>query len=277
MFHIIAIALVLAGTGILLGTLIPLRQLLIQLPHGRVRGRWYIMTALNVVFIAGYIGYALAFWHQHHAPADLIVPGVFFFGAGYVWSSSTLSLQAINDVRRVALLEQENITDPLSGLYNRRYLDRRLEEEVARVKRYGLPLSILMIDVDHFKRVNDTSGHPAGDRVLGYLGKLTLNGIRSADIAARYGGDEFMVIAPNTTVSMAGTLAERLRKHIESHALVLTSEPGSRQEVRVTVSIGVAGCSPRTEDIQELVHNADQALYSAKQAGRNRVAVHSAR
>jgi diguanylate cyclase (GGDEF)-like protein len=76
---------------------------------------------------------------------------------------------------------------------------------------------------------------------------------------------------------MAGTLAERLRKHIESHALVLTSEPGSRQEVRVTVSIGVAGCSPRTEDIQELVHNADQALYSAKQAGRNRVTVHSAR
>jgi diguanylate cyclase (GGDEF)-like protein len=277
MLHIIAIGLVLAGTGILLGTLLSLRQLLIQLPQGRVRGRWYIMTALNVAFIAGYIGYALAFWDQHHAPADLIVPGVFFFGAGYVWSSSTLSLQAVKDIRRVALLEQENITDPLSGLYNRRYLDRRLEEEIARVKRYGLPLSVLMIDIDHFKRINDSFGHPAGDRVLGYLGKLTLNGIRSADIAARYGGDEFMVIAPNTTVSMAGTLAERLRQHIESHALVLTSEPGSRHEVRVTVSIGVAGCNPQTEALQELVHKVDQALYSAKQAGRNRVIVHNAR
>jgi len=275
MFHVIAAALVLAGICIQMGSLVPLRQLLVQLPPGRVRGRWYTMAALNVLFIAGYAGYMLLFWERHAVSADLIVPGVFFFGAGYVWSSCTLSLQAVRDVRRVALLEQENITDPLSDLYNRRYLDRRLEEEFARAQRHDFPLSILLIDIDHFKHANDDFGHQAGDRVIGYLGKLILNGIRASDIAARYGGDEFVIIAPHTPVSMAGTLAERLRQHIEAHALVLTSEAGRRRELRVTVCIGVAGNHPQTGDTHGLLRSADQALYRAKQAGRNRVSVYN--
>jgi diguanylate cyclase (GGDEF)-like protein len=275
MLHIIAMVMVVGGIGILIASLIPIRQLLIQPPPGQVRGRWYIMTALNVLFIIGYVAYILAYWDRHFTPADLLVPGVFFFGAGYVWLSCMLSLQAVKDVRRVVLLEQESITDPLSGLYNRRYLDRRLEEEMERSKRHEVPLSILLIDIDHFKHINDSFGHPAGDRVVSYLGKLTLNGIRSTDIAARYGGDEYLVIAPNTPPAQAGELAERLRQHIESHALVMTSGRGNRQEVQVTVCIGVAGCQSQTASMEMFLQAADEALYCAKQAGRNRIIIHN--
>jgi diguanylate cyclase (GGDEF)-like protein len=263
-------SLLLLGAGILVGSLMPVRQLLIQLPGGEVRRRWYIMAALILIFIAGYLGYARVFWSRSIDIPDLIVPGIFFLGACFVWLSCMLSLQAVNDVRRVILLEQENITDPLSGIYNRRYMDRRLEEEFAKVQRYQTPVSILLIDIDHFKQINDTFGHPAGDHVLGYLGKLTLNAIRVSDIAARYGGDEFLIIAPNTPLSMAGVLAERLRQQIESHELVLTSEPGKRQEIRVTVSIGAAVSNPNSS-IQKLIQDADEALYCAKLDGRNRV------
>ena len=274
MFTLIANSLVIVGAGILVGSLLPLRQLLTQLPPGRVRIRWYIMAVLNLIFIAGYLGYAKVFWNHPLNLPDLIVPGVFFSGACFVWMSSMFSLQAVNDVRRVTLLEQENITDPISGVYNRRYLDRRLEEEFERAQRYVIPLSILMIDIDHFKQVNDRFGHQVGDRILGDLGKLTLNSIRSTDISARYGGDEFLIIAPNAPGSLADTIAERLRLHVESHALVLTCDPGKRQEIRVTVSIGVAICNQKIDNIQKLIQDADAALYCAKQAGRNRVTVH---
>jgi len=273
MFTSIANSLVIAGAGILVGSLLPVRQLLTQLPSGRARVRWYFMSVLNLIFIAGYLGYAKVFWHHSLILPDLIVPGVFFCGACFVWMSNMFSLQTVNDVRRVTLLEQENITDSLSGVYNRRYLDRRLEEEFDRGLRYKTPLSILMIDIDHFKQINDQFGHQAGDLVLGYLGKLTLNSIRSTDISARYGGDEFMIITPNAHASMANTIAERLRLYVESHALVLTSDPGKRQEIKITVSIGIATTNQKTDSIQRLIKNADMALYRAKQAGRNRVSL----
>jgi diguanylate cyclase (GGDEF)-like protein len=231
------------------------------------------MTALTLAFITGYLAYAAAFWGQAREGHDLIVPIVFFAGACFVWMSCRLSLQSVNDMRRVILLERESITDPLSGIYNRRYLERRLEEEFTRVQRYGTPLSILLIDIDHFKEVNDRFGHQAGDLVLSYLGKLILNGIRASDIAARYGGDELMIISPNTSLALAGALAERLRSQIEAHALILSSEPGQRHEINITVSIGVAACSDGTCDGHALIEQVDAGLYHAKSSGRNRVFV----
>ena len=277
MFAWAANLLVIAGAVILVCSLFPVRRFLVQLPPGQMRRRWSFMTALIVAFVAGYLGYAGNFWHQAEALHDLIVPVVFFAGAGFVWLSCNLSLQSVNDMRRVILLEQENITDPLSGIYNRRYLERRLEEEFTRARRYGLPLSILLIDIDHFKQTNDEFGHQAGDLVLSYLGKLILNGVRASDIAARYGGDELMIISPNTSLALAAALAERLRSQIESHALVLTSEPGQRREIRITVCAGVATCHAATGNCQELVKDADEALYRAKTSGRNRVALQSTR
>jgi len=274
MLNLLADGLVITGVCILTGALIPVRQLIAQLPAGQVRRRWYTLTTFIILFIVGYLGYALTVRGRHTTWPDLIVPAVFFFGAGFVWLTASLSLQTATDIRRVTLLERENITDPLMGIYNRRYLDRRLEEECARARRYALPLAILLIDIDHFKHINDAYGHQVGDLVLSYLGKLLLQAIRASDIAARYGGEEILIIAPNTTPSSAGTLAERLRQHVETHALVLTTIANKPQEIHITVSTGVAGLSESVTDSQGLVHHADEALYHAKQEGRNRVMIY---
>lgn len=274
MITLLADVFVMAGVGVLINALIPVRQLIVQLPPGRIRRRWFTMTGLILLFIIGYISYYIIFWSHHIVWLDLIVPAIFFFGAGFVWLTATLSLQTATDVRRVTLLEHENITDPLIGIYNRRYLDRRLEEECARAQRYALPLALILIDIDHFKGINDAYGHQAGDLVLGYLGKLLLQVIRESDIAARYGGDEILIIAPKTNVNFAAVLAERLRQHVETHALVLTNTTDKPQEIRVTVSIGVASLTEEINDCQKLVLKVDEALFCAKQEGRNRVIVH---
>ena len=271
--NLIALSLVLAGVALLGGALVPARQLIAQLPSGPVRQRWHSLALLIAAFILGYVGYAAAVWGRVAAWTDLLVPVIFCLGACFVWLTLRLALQTALDVRRVTLLEQENITDPLVGIYNRRYLNRRLEAEVARARRYALPLSVLLLDIDHFKRINDTYGHPVGDQVLSYLGQLLRNSVREADVAARYGGEELLIIAPNTPPGAAGSLAERIRQHVETHALVLAGPASQRQEIQITVSIGVAGLNARVTDSQALVGQADAARYRAKQGGRNRVVV----
>jgi diguanylate cyclase (GGDEF)-like protein len=275
MFNFLANCLVAAGICILVGAMIPVSQLIEQIPSGPVRLRWRFIAVLIIAFITGYVSYMIAFWGSHSTWLALMVPGIFFFGAGFVWITVSLALQTAADIRRVVLLEQENITDPLMGIYNRRYLDRRLEEEYSRARRYEMPLSVLLLDIDHFKQVNDTYGHPIGDQVLIYLGKLLLNGIRETDIVARYGGEELLIIAPNTGPAAAAALAERLRQHIETHALIISSELSQRQEIRIKVSIGVASLSNEIKEGQQLVGHADEAMYRAKQEGRNRVVTYS--
>lgn len=276
MLNLLANSLVIAGVCVLAGALIPVRQIIAQLTSGQVRRRWYTLTGLIALFIVGYLIYAVSFWRRHATWLDLIVPGVFFFGAGFVWLTASISLQTTADIRRVTLLEHENITDPLVGIYNRRYLDRRLGEECARAQRYALPLSVLLIDIDHFKRINDTYGHQVGDLVLSYLGKLLVQAIRGSDMVARYGGEEIVIVAPHTSLSSAGGLAERLRQHVETDALVLASQANGPREIRITVSIGVASLSREAADGQTLIHHADEALYRAKQEGRNRIVMHDA-
>jgi len=287
MLILLANALVMAGIVILLGSLLPMRQIVIRIPAGPVRRQWYAVIALTLFFIFGYFGYLAKFWNQHRDLTDLLVPSVLFLGACFVFVTSRLSLQTATDVRHIALLEQENITDPLTGLYNRRYLSRRFAEEFARAQRYNLPLSVLLLDIDHFKQLNDTYGHTVGDLVLSHLGRIVQDRIRASDIAARYGGEEFMIIAPNTAALPAATLAEQLRlsasaailaeqlRHsVESQALLLISKPDQQQEIRITISIGVAELARDMGDAQRLIHNADRALYQAKQEGRNRVVIY---
>jgi len=224
------------------------------------------MLALVVIFVAGYLGYAWAFWNSQTRLLDLIVPGVFFLGACFVWLTARLSLQTAVALMRISLLEQENIADPLTGVFNRRYLDRRLSEEVARARRHGLPLSILLIDIDLFKRINDGHGHQVGDQVLVSFAELVNRMLREPDILARYGGEEFMVIAPQTPHQGAVVLAERLRKRLESNSFSLGT-----LEIRLTCSIGVASMGGELDCAEKLVNAADENLYRAKREGRNRV------
>jgi len=269
-------ALILLGTLILMASLVPVRRLILQLPRSSLRNYWYSLITLIILFIVGYAGYGIHFWN-HNLQNDLhdwVVPVIFFFGAVFVSLTCTLSLRTTQDLRRMALLEHENITDPLIAIYNRRYLDRRLANEVARARRYGLPLSVLMIDIDHFKQINDIHGHQAGDLVLAYLGKLILGVIRQTDVAARFGGEEIVIITPDTPAATAGELAERLRQSIEMHELVLTSEAAERNTIHITVSIGVADMHGEVSEAKNLIACSDHALYRAKEDGRNRVVVY---
>lgn len=158
--------------------------------------------------------------------------------------------------------------DPLTGLANRRSLDERLALEVARARRYGRPLGIVMLDIDNFKRVNDDHGHLVGDRLLEFVGGLLRSAVRPSDLACRYGGEEFVVLVSDTPAASAMVLAERLRAAFEAHSGDLTAA-GMQ-----TISAGVSGTDVLIESptADALLDTADRALYAAKRGGRNRVA-----
>ncbi|MHB8534552.1 MAG: GGDEF domain-containing protein [Sulfuricaulis sp.] len=273
MINLFANLLVGMGAGILILALRPVRRLIAQLSPGPLRRHWYVLATMILFFTVGYLGYLAFQWHAHLAFHDLFAPIVFFLGACFVLLVGYLSLETAIDARRMAALEQESITDPLMGIYNRRYLDRRLAHEEHRAQRYGLPLSILMIDIDHFKEVNDTYGHPVGDVILRGLGELITDTVRSTDIVARYGGEEIMVIAPSTPIGTAARLADRLRQAVENASLATHVVEGNKKPLHITISIGVAHLGQNHHDTRGLVQSADEAMYRAKREGRNRVVI----
>lgn len=161
--------------------------------------------------------------------------------------------------------EENSIRDVLTGIHNRRHLMDMLQREIARATRLGTPLSVCMVDMDHFKNVNDTLGHAAGDAVLKRFATIAGDGLRAVDVFGRFGGEEFMLILPDTEASGAAAVAERLRASVEQ-----CSFPGLPAQRRVSVTIGIAAHA-KGEDGEALTARADGALYRGKHAGRNRV------
>ncbi|WP_374359892.1 GGDEF domain-containing protein [Pseudoduganella danionis] len=168
-----------------------------------------------------------------------------------------------------AKLEQLATTDPLTGIGNRRRMTEQINRELDRGRRFGHPLSLLMADIDHFKNVNDQYGHEAGDRVIVAVAKALADGVRNIDLASRFGGEEFVLLMPETSIEVATSAAERLRQEIA--ALEVKGDKG--ESIHFTISIGVAMAPPENtlDTPSTLVSRADKALYQAKEAGRNRV------
>lgn len=169
-----------------------------------------------------------------------------------------------------AQLREQAVRDPLTGLYNRRYFYETIEREVSASRRSALPLSLLAIDVDHFKQVNDAHGHAVGDAALLALAKVIGACIRAADMACRFGGEEFVIAMPGATLEVAERRAEDLRGRFSATPIATPA----RQPLRVTVSIGVAAMRVDSEAVSDALARADAALYEAKLAGRNRVVAH---
>lgn len=158
-------------------------------------------------------------------------------------------------------------TDWLTSLYNRRHFFRLGEEEIERARRFGSPISVVMIDIDHFKAINDTHGHSVGDEVLCAIAKRIASGLRRSDIAGRYGGEEFAVVLPETEANSATAIVgERLREAVGARPIDTAAGP-----LQVTISVGVAGVALARETLIEALTRADTGLYAAKRAGRNRV------
>ena len=182
--------------------------------------------------------------------------------------SSMLRIKELTDQIQAAnqMLAEMAVTDPLTSLVNRRSLDEHLEREWARSQRYGNSFSVLMLDVDFFKKVNDNHGHAVGDQVLRLVSETIKQVVRQTDVVGRYGGEEFMVLAPETSSRNAKILADRIRVRIAGASLDHRDLPG------ITVSLGVSSTDRRDiPSVTELVALADAALYAAKHAGRDRV------
>jgi two-component system cell cycle response regulator len=182
----------------------------------------------------------------------------------FVWADE---LEARYQMR----LAEGALLDPLTGLYNRRHFEERLASELAAAQRHGRPVSLLMCDVDHFKGINDAHGHLAGDEALKMVSFVLRGAVRKEDVLARYGGEEFVIVARETQLEGAQSLAERIRRAVErSRCAWQGQDLGVTVSIGVTVSVGAAEfVSGKTE--RELIEGADRALYLAKQAGRNRV------
>jgi diguanylate cyclase (GGDEF)-like protein len=176
--------------------------------------------------------------------------------------TSELRSPTVIDERRIAGIIDLSLRDSLTRLFNHATCFHKIKLELSRFERYGTIVSLMMIDIDDFKKINDTYGHTEGDAVLAILGKIIVREIRDTDICCRYGGEEFSVIMPSTGIRDASALADRLREKVDQ------SMPLGK---RLTISVGVASCDTTIASAQLLVDRADAALYQAKRNGKNRV------
>lgn len=173
-------------------------------------------------------------------------------------------------LKKNQILEQMAITDSLTGLYNKGHIMKRLKSELLRAGRYGETLSVIMLDIDNFKNINDTYGHLKGDKVLKHVSRQIINSVRDVDIVSRYGGEEFLLVCPNTGLKGSYILGERIRTNIEQSGFYSEGE-----YTQTTVSLGITASLPTSpydmeKMLEQLIGEADMALYNAKNKGKNR-------
>lgn len=176
-----------------------------------------------------------------------------------------LSEGSVDSIYHDELWRQATL-DPLTRVFNRKHFNQEIEAEFGRARRYGRPLTLLMMDIDHFKRVNDTHGHPAGDYVLKTTAAIVKETLRAQDVFARYGGEEFALVLPETNNENAFVLAEKLRIKIDGSGYEYAGK-----KIPITISIGVATLKPSHTTYEDLIGDADKHLYEAKHGGRNQV------
>ncbi len=210
----------------------------------------------------GIIGCGERLYEGHFAQSDLQV----FALLVSIISISISNAQMYEDMKKMSF------TDAMTSLNNYRYFETRMHEEINRARRSDTPVSLLMLDIDHFKNYNDTLGHQAGDEALRVLGWILKNAVRDEDIVNRYGGEEFSIILPGLDKKVISILAERIRQKVEEHPFY---KEHIQPEKRITISLGGAAFPEDADSYEELVKKADEALYFSKKAGRNRFTLYS--
>lgn len=243
---------------------------------------WYFLISIAILFTL----LALYLWYYLVRPLSMLLDGIRNFTRGRldvqipaVGKDELGELQeAFNEMSREIAVERKRLksesqSDALTGLFNMRYFRLQLAEEFSRSQRYAHPLTLLMLDVDHFKSYNDRNGHPAGDIVLKEISRILIRNVRGTDIVARYGGEEFVILLPETGMEASVTVAEKIRRAVELHHFPFQDE----QELgRLSLSVGVASYPDvHVTSDRDLVEASDKALYNAKKNGRNRVCLYT--
>jgi len=259
---------------LILCSFIPMMKVYEQCVIKNLRIAWGVLVLLIVIFFSGYMLYTVIFWDATYIKLiDFIAPSIFIFGSIFVFTVCIILAIISKNMDRISKLETENITDSLMGIYNRRYFDKRSLLESARARREKTDLTMMIIDIDDFKQVNDVYGHPTGDEVLKMVAKTIRGSLRDFDLIFRYGGEELAILLPGTKQEKGVMIAERLCQWIENRTMVSTQISKSRADILVTISIGISTYQPAAENIEDTVYRADQALYDAKNNGKNQVAV----
>ncbi len=261
---------------------VPLDQVFAEANTALVRDLLGIVIATLFLLVGGWYGAEWFMLRNVRAllrAADQMRAGDLKARTGIRYGGEELSqlARAFDDMagalqEREQKLHEQAISDPLTGLYNRRYLGEFLSRELVRARRSATPVAVVLIDLDRFKRINDTFGHEAGDRVLTAVGVLLKSKVRGSDIACRYGGEEFVLIMPQAGVDAANKRAEDIRSAVAA----LELNHGGKSLGRLTASFGIGLFPDHAGDIDSLLRVADVALYAAKGAGRNRVIIGSA-
>jgi diguanylate cyclase (GGDEF)-like protein len=258
---------------------VPMKSVYAEVNHALIRDLVGITLATLFLLVAAWFGAEWFMLRKVRAllsAADRMRGGDLNARTGIPHGGEELSqlANAFDDMagalqQREQRLQEQAISDPLTGLYNRRYLNEFLPRELARSGRSNMPVALLLFDLDHFKRVNDSSGHEAGDIVLTAVGNLLRGNVRGSDIACRYGGEEFALILPETGADAAMRRAEDIRLAISTLSLTHAGRPLGK----ITASFGIAVFPDHAQDTDDLLRVADMALYAAKGAGRNRIVV----
>jgi diguanylate cyclase (GGDEF)-like protein len=224
-----------------------------------------VLILLSAVGIAVFLRLNSTEGPNHHE--DWLVSLVFLAASVFVLTVCTLALHTAKDLSKIGALEFAAIVDPVTELFNRRHIMALLDAQCQHSSEHNSPFSILLIDIDNFKTINDTFGHRAGDIVLKELGRVIAHIIPDSRYIGRYGGEEFLIILPQSASSDAWAVAERLRAAVQSTMIAYEGKPISSP----TISIGIATAFGWKETSEDLIEIADEALYAAKATGRNRV------
>ena len=259
------------GTLVLLaGALFRSFRVFSEVPAGPTLVRWRWRAGLLGLALLGVL---LSFNSLSEPPQSLwhlLLPLVLILQAGLVFLLVRDYLALVAQMRRVSLQDRTGLTDALTGLRNRSYLDKRMEEEMSRSQRHGLAVSLILLDVDDFASINRAHGHEVGDQVLSEIGDILAKSLRTSDVLVRYAGEEMAILATDTAPQAACAVAERLRRDVEVGARkALREAQGARRTI--TVSAGVAGIDAGVKTVVDLFSCAEKALDRAKKDGKNRV------
>ncbi len=269
--YLLANVLILCGICLYAASLFTVQQLVRKLPLGEVRNNWKILSFFIVGFIVAYVAYMFLLYTGKMSLQGITYPAICFAASAFVLLLCFLTYQTTCDIGEAIAMDQASIIDPVLDIYNRRYFDRRIDEETQRSRRYNQPLSIILFEVDQLESIAKKHGRLVEDVVLRKISDFVVGSVRASDIVARYDENKIVIATTQTKPDMAIMLADRIRGEVEKLDILTDSEQNSIEDLNVTVTAGVSCVEDRIKSGFDLTDVAVKAMSRADTEGHNRV------